>query len=389
MQAEYRKEWMETYLWVKKEGEGECEYVEKMLQYNPEDGRLPFFRQQEQGQEYYCYKVTGKKALNGIYAAMAIGEYQIRNILRQIFQILENGREYLLEETDFVLHPNYIFAVLPQMKIELCYVPGYGMQLKEQLEGLFEYLLNRVDYEDTKAVELLYDCYMFCVREEGGLDEIIMRLEGEKDDRDTKAEVWEEPETEEINSFKEMDMRRESARKKESAGAEMEAEENSQKERKDGIFNGSYLSWLAEKLFAGKRRQKMFLAEEEEEHAVQGKKQEMRQEPTVLLSGSGEFGEAQLIEEKTGEVIPMMKFPFYIGSEDVYADFVLKSEGVSRIHCCIAKKEEAYLLSDLNSTNGTYLDGQEIVPGTEKTLWNGAVLRVAKNEFSVKLPCHP
>lgn len=389
MQAEYRKEWMETYLWVKKETEGEQEYVEKMLQYNPGEGRLPFLKQQEQGQEYYCYKVTGRKALNGIYAAMSIGEHQIRNILRQIFKILENGKEYLLEETDFVLHPNYIFAVLPQMKMELCYVPGYGMALKEQLEGLFEYFLNRVDYEDRKAVELLYDCYMFCVREEGGLSEIIKRIEGDEEDAEKKPGYQEKIRTAaETGLLKEPNARKEPVRKKESVGQERKTEENGAKEMKDTGSSGSYISWLAEKLFPRKKAQAVFLAEAGESYAVQEKESEIRQEPTVLLACSDKWEKAQLINEKTGEVILMEKFPFYIGSEKVYADFVLKEEGVSRIHCCIAKKEEAYLLSDLNSTNGTYLDGQEVVPGTEKTLWNEAVIKVAQNEFSVKLPCH-
>ena len=103
----------------------------------------------------------------------------IRSILKQLFETLENGREYLLCEEDFVLSPNYIFATFPQMELEFCYVPGYGVPLREQLEGLFEYLLNRVDYEDKSAVNLLYDCYMFCMKEKGGLVEIKKRLEKE------------------------------------------------------------------------------------------------------------------------------------------------------------------------------------------------------------------
>ena len=31
-------------------------------------------------------------------------------------------------------------------------------------EGLFEYMLNRVDYEDKAAVELLYDCHTICMK---------------------------------------------------------------------------------------------------------------------------------------------------------------------------------------------------------------------------------
>ena len=169
MQAEYKKEWMDTYLWVRPDHPAEESYVERMLLHNPGEGRLEFSRQEKDGEKYYCYKITGKKALNSIYAVVPIGERQIRGILGQLFAALENGKEYLLSDEDFVLSPNYIFATFPQMELEFCYVPGYGVPLREQLEGLFEYLLNRVDYEDKQAVNLLYDCYMFCMKEKGGL----------------------------------------------------------------------------------------------------------------------------------------------------------------------------------------------------------------------------
>ena len=80
MQAEYKKEWMDTYLWVLSEHSGEHYFEEQMLLHNPGEGRLDFFKQEKDGEEYFCYKVTGKKALNSIYAALAIGERQIREI---------------------------------------------------------------------------------------------------------------------------------------------------------------------------------------------------------------------------------------------------------------------------------------------------------------------
>ena len=150
MQAEYKKEWMDTYLWILPEHQIEDNYIEKMLLHNQGEGRLEFSKQQKEGEEYYCYKITGKKALNSVYSMMTIGERQIRGILQQLFATLESGKEYLLVEEDFVLSPSYIFATFPQMEMELCYVPGYNIPLKEQLEGLFEYLLNRVDYDDKK-----------------------------------------------------------------------------------------------------------------------------------------------------------------------------------------------------------------------------------------------
>ena len=94
MQVEYKKEWLDTYLWVLSEHHIQDSYIEKMLLHNQGEGRLEFSKQQCDGEEYYCYKITGKKALNSVYSMMTIGERQIRGILQQLFTTLEIGKEY-------------------------------------------------------------------------------------------------------------------------------------------------------------------------------------------------------------------------------------------------------------------------------------------------------
>ena len=363
MQAEYKKEWMETYLWILPENRKPDTYEEKMVLYNPGAGRLEFSIQEKEGLAYYCYKVTGKKALNSVYAVLPIGEKQIRLILRQLFTVLEEGEEFLLSEEDFVLSPQYIFASFPQMKLELCYVPGYGVPLREQLEGLFEYLLNRVDYEDKGAVNLLYDCYMFCMREKGGLSEIKKLLAQEKEELPSeRPDYTPDPPVHVIYP-----------------------EEGAHPEEKAG---GSYVTWLTEKLFPWKRREPVLVAEVKEEYHIENKSFPIAEEErTVLLSASKKDPYPELICEKTGETIYLKKIPFYIGSAKEYADFVPAAEGVSRIHCCISKKEDNYYLSDLNSTNGTYLNGTEVIPGKAVLLSESDEIRITSQKFYMKFPC--
>ena len=376
MQVEYKKEWMDTYLWIRAEKESEVSYEEKMIQYNPGEGRLEFFRQEQEGNTYFCYKVTGKKALNSIYAVLPIGEHQVRTILGQLFTTLEAGKEYLLSEEDFLLSPNYIFATLPRMELELCYLPGYGVPLREQLEGLFEYLLNRVDYEDKQAVNLLYDCYMFCMKEKGGLAEIKRLLAKEEDKaeqekgdsapvaRQTPGKV---SPTEPLTA-KQGPVKHQEAIEKKATGS-------------------SYVSWLAEKIFPWKRKELPLVAEKTEEYRAEPAGSSI-EERTVLLSAIKSPEHPELICDATGEIVPLMKIPFYIGSAGEYADFVPAAEGVSRIHCCISKKENNYYLSDLNSTNGTYLNGKEVVPGQDRLLSANDEIRICSQEFYIKFPCH-
>src|SRR5437764_14321944 len=54
-------------------------------------------------------------------------------------------------------------------------------------------------------------------------------------------------------------------------------------------------------------------------------------------------------------------------------DVVLNDETVSRVHCEIIRDGKGYLLRDLGSTNGTFLDGAEI---KEAYIRSGSVLTV-------------
>lgn len=189
MREEYVKEWMETYLQLFPEHPLEHDYTEKMAVLHPGNGRLEFSKELQNGTCCYRYKVSGKKALAAVYAAIPMKEEQIRGLLDQLVETLEDSREYLLREEDFLLDPAHIFVTLPQFQTEFCYVPGYGVRLMEQLEGLMEYLLNRVDYDDKPAVELLYDCHTLCMKEEAGLSELKRRLERKRQVTSVKTPV--------------------------------------------------------------------------------------------------------------------------------------------------------------------------------------------------------
>jgi len=369
MQSEYIKEWMDTHLWVLPDHIVEESYEENMIRHNPGGGRLEFSRREKDGETYFCYNVTGKKALHSIYAVVPIGEHQVRNILGQLFETLEEGREYLLSEEDFVLSPNYIFATFPKMTLEFCYLPGYGVPLREQLEGLFEYLLNRVDYEDKKAVNLLYDCYMFCMKEKGGLADIRKLLAKEKTDLASEQQKEEKSETKEMIPMEVAPQQTVRCR---------EREELTEKK----TTGGSYVSWLTDHIFPWKRKELAVVAEEPAEYHAE------ESERTVLLSERKKPEGPELINEQTGEIVPLTKFPFYMGSATEYADFVPAGEGVSRIHCCISKKQDKYYLSDLNSTNGTYWNGKEVNPGKDILLSSNDEIRICSQEFYIKFPCH-
>ena len=63
------------------------------------------------------------------------------------------------------------------------------------------------------------------------------------------------------------------------------------------------------------------------------------------------------------------------------ADFVVDVPLVSRLHCRLTLRPDGVLVEDLESTNGTFVNGARVAT---TVLANGDTLRVGRMEFSVR-----
>ena len=64
---------------------------------------------------------------------------------------------------------------------------------------------------------------------------------------------------------------------------------------------------------------------------------------------------------------------------DESADFTVDSSRVSRKHVLLDRRESGYVLRDLESTNGTYVNGKRV---SEDTLTDGDVIVIADFELT-------
>lgn len=56
---------------------------------------------------------------------------------------------------------------------------------------------------------------------------------------------------------------------------------------------------------------------------------------------------------------------------------------ISRIHCCVDREGDRFTVTDLGSTNGTFLNGDKLQPNHPKQLKDGDMLRLANSIFQV------
>ena len=162
---------------------------------------------------------------------------------------------------------------------------------------------------------------------------------------------------------------------------------------------GAFLSWTAEKkkqkkqmsaqwrqkvqreLAGEERKQKEKVAVSDRRDPTAEKSQERDYEiseredtenygETVVLSAGQTEGPASLVSREPGELatIYLDRDLMVIGKMENAADAVISLPTVSRVHAKIRKVDEEYYLSDLNSRNGTSVNGRLLKTGEEYQL---------------------
>lgn len=83
-------------------------------------------------------------------------------------------------------------------------------------------------------------------------------------------------------------------------------------------------------------------------------------------------------------VFDIKKAEFLLGKKSSEVDGAITfNKMISRIHCKINKTAYGYIVTDLQSTNGTYVNRKRVQPNQSQLLVNGDILRLANTDFQV------
>lgn len=153
--------------------------------------------------------------------------------------------------------------------------------------------------------------------------------------------------------------------------------------------NKSFENKSFENSVGEKENRWMIYPESEEEH----KKELLREEEariertkeagTTLLSAEmAKEGTARLEPLEAGEALIQIPYvPFTIGKHQGLSDACIDKATVSRLHARIDRKEGVYILTDLNSTNGTSVNGYQLQANETVSLGNGDSVYLADVGF--------
>lgn len=103
---------------------------------------------------------------------------------------------------------------------------------------------------------------------------------------------------------------------------------------------------------------------------------------------SGDAGKLRIIamNAPTRVEIEVTKDEFIIGKKKELVDGVVSfNKMISRSHCKINKRGSQYMVTDLQSANGTYVNKVRLQPNQPCQIKNGDVIRMADSDFQVSI----
>jgi hypothetical protein len=113
-----------------------------------------------------------------------------------------------------------------------------------------------------------------------------------------------------------------------------------------------------------------------------------REKPTAKEQGLGKAQHQmpyleRYDEEGDGlrERIELNRPSFIIGRSAEVAQYIERSEGASRVHAEISRSTGGYILKDLDSRNGTFFQGEPMIPYKEYQLAEGDVFTIVKGNY--------
>lgn len=176
MEVEYRRDLHHNYMVVPQSEEKKGEsYCIKMLEAEGMEGILKLEQRCINNKVFYYYDITAKQAVNILLTKAALNYERVKQLFMDFIQTIEKAYEYLLNENDFVLVPEYIFMDMMSGQFFLCYLPGYQRDIREQITGFIEFVMNKLDYSDKEAVLLVYNLYA-AAKEDGFIFDHLLEL---------------------------------------------------------------------------------------------------------------------------------------------------------------------------------------------------------------------
>ena len=161
------------YMMIETGGEARSDYRLSMLINNRINGFLPVHVQQMNGKSTLSYEITSLENLPEFFDARKITYDEMVSLLLQFCSAVSEAGRYLLDGEGILLEPQYIYVSKSLERIRFCYYPYQHMLLHQSVNVLCRFLIDHIDYDDRRSLELAYGLFQESLRENLSISVIV------------------------------------------------------------------------------------------------------------------------------------------------------------------------------------------------------------------------
>ena len=418
----------------------ENHYEMQMILNNQIPGILSHQLNKVDGKIKLLYEITSKQPLLRIYEKKKMNYEELKTLLWSVQQVILKMEDFLLSTKYLITNPEMIYVDIEKKEYYFCLIPE-EQEESHTLHRLMEFLLECIDYSDEKAVAAAYECYKKSGEDNCSFMQIFQEVFEERGQGTKKIEVQKpasnDKEQQSIQSEIEFEMEEESKGADEKKLIDLKSVPvivigililmilaagiavafGFYKEITEKVLAAAVLACIAAGYYLYKLKyaeteepEDFFFEEENKEIKIKYKesKTENITNPLVeeenfeieknaeeltknIISTSVVYGETTFFQNAQVTSYRTLKasenqyqdfvielYPFIVGKLEGAVDGVVRHETVSRIHCKLDLEEGEYYITDLNSTNGTIVNGNLLNTNEKANLKVGDEIRLGQ-----------
>lgn len=419
MEKTVRKEGLNQELIIRQVEGGYSNLEIAMLRNNQIEHLLPIQIQAMNGEECYLYDISGYQNLLCYYKNKEVDIFQISSVLQSVLKAMEEVKEYLLSGSRLLLTEEDVYINPDNLSVKLCYLPGYQEQSGEGMSRLVEFFMNHINHKDEASVVFVYGLYKMTKEErvsaavlQGFLKDHARKPQEKKPDKEShppKQPIGplELPGTDYWEKVEQLEQKKNQYGyfiwKVAQIGTmillgmlvgytviynQLGSPSAGELKRNLGLFLlGSGFLLVSSVMTKREKREvsKASPLKRKEEKSLLIKKDEMSGQHTmVLTTESRQIPPTPVlrpIKKKSRKSIEIRKTPTVIGTLRDAVDEVIEDSSVSRMHASIEMECEECYLTDLQSTNGTSINGKPLISGSPMLLRHGDRITFGRVEY--------
>lgn len=434
----YQNDALHSYMVFKlKQGDKLIDYQIKMLKENPAQSFLPMHKNQFDNEVFIYYDITSKITMEQFFSRRKLNRHEFLTIIKSFIKTLQTGKRYLLQGGAYILDIRYLYINPSSLDIFVAYMPcETSSDVSEELRSfLIDLIVYKVAFLHPEEGSFVYRLLSLLKDEAFSLEQLdrlvydiaIEYGSGAEDNKKISVKAAASQEGFRAAEGKHAALVQKRQLPKASPNKNMVLIfmlvqfffaastlllVNFIIKKNQGLdvysLTGILLLVLSMDFLTVKRlgvlKAKMkgasaASANNDKEEISQAKEAKGQKEKRKVLRDIQKYEAAYdmdtsvLIDEP--EVYPFLagcsdnqqeriilnKPSFIIGRLKNQADYISSNSTVGKVHAEIICQDGAYYVRDLNSRNGTYINGERIVSNALHAIKNNDSIAFANSEY--------